>query len=212
MDRLILPSLQRLYIDAGEVGRPEIVVNSMCDMLERSSAPLSRLALQIPPVQDETLLRCMRLVPFLESLSFSPYFFDPVSLLDILTVCQNSELEAALCPRLQELTLRHIALNLRPALSQLLLSRSPPDEVKYGPSQLTQGQFKTPQVARYGTRVLHVLNIANRFDSGSFANEDGLSFVPVRRDDVDKSLVEGEMIAGLVSQGLKVAFNTCWFQ
>ena len=86
LNRLTLPSLQRLYIDAGEVGDPDIVANSMCDMLERSSAPLLKLSLQISRLPDETLLRCMHSVPLLESLSFSPCYFGPVALLNGLAV------------------------------------------------------------------------------------------------------------------------------
>ena len=208
LNRLTLPFLQRLYIDAGEVGNPDVVVHSMCDMLERSSAPLLKLALQFPRLQDETLLRCLHSVPLLESLSFSPCYFDPVALLNGLIAHENLELVATLRPQLQGLTLKYISPSLHPILSQILLSRSPPGGVDYEPPQSARHQLKTFQVARYGTRVLQVLNIANRFDNGSFEDEEGLRLTP--NDDVDQSLVEDEMVARLISRGLKVAFNTGW--
>lgn len=111
-NRLTSPALEYLNLSAGNVLNRERVLESMIRLLERSTASLLVLILQIGSAPIDLLLRTLALSPRLERFSFSSYFFSPEHLLRSLTVSPVAP-EGVLCPSLHTLTLHKSSIRRR---------------------------------------------------------------------------------------------------
>jgi hypothetical protein len=188
LDHLTLPQLTDFSLDLlDDRLYGDLVPVSIRNLFERSAPPLAKLRLKFEDMDDTTLLECLSHVPSLEELkldNFDTGHLNFIPLLERLTVeptrisSRGSRGTAPLCPNLKTMKLYYINVEMSlGAVTQMLLSRSPPDGERYPvlttdseddePTRMDHTELSkelTPR-GRFGTAVLSEITLKDINDS-----------------------------------------------
>ena len=204
LDRLTLPSLHRLQVEADD-DRDETSPVLVCirDMLQRSSPPLAKLYLHFEDIELDDLFSCLNAAPLVKELTLKMWMADYIRIAERLEVHppvlgggDANVLLPNICPRLQSLTLKGINLDeSAEAVARMISSRSPPGSERF-PDRSASDALHHDQVgtfrdlvevnARHGTIILKKVNLVG----------DGNKSL--------ESVLQNVAMAELVGRGLKL--------
>jgi hypothetical protein len=208
-DHLTLPQLIDFSLDLlDDRSYLDPVLASIRDVFKRSAPPLTKLRLKFEEMDVTTLLECLSHVPSLEELKLDIFDINYIPFLERLTVDQtrisssDSGGTAPLCPNLKTLKLYYINLEASlGSVSQMLLSRSPPDGERY-PVQTTDSEDDRP------TRVDHTELSRELTSRGRFGSA-VLSEITLKdTNDSTADWLVDPVLTELISLGLKLCVWT----
>jgi hypothetical protein len=175
IDHLTLPRLTEFSLDLSDECTWDFdpVFLSIRNLFVRSAPPLAKLRLQSDNLEITSLIECLSQVPSLEELNLDVANMDWVRFLEVFTVdstritSRGSCGVPPLCPNLSAMRIPYNSFGeSHVALSQMLLSRSPPEGEQYPrrttasekeqPTPVTSTKYSrgsTPD-GRFGTAVL----------------------------------------------------------
>ncbi|KDQ09544.1 hypothetical protein BOTBODRAFT_58605 [Botryobasidium botryosum FD-172 SS1] len=119
------PSLEHLTLEEMyEQSNQPIVLNPLCDFLERSDPPLKTLRLKTVAVEDDDILRSFERLPLLEKLDISPSTDGMHAIFHALARPFSTPHIEWLLPSLNEINVRRASPVIQPAFHSFLDSRN----------------------------------------------------------------------------------------